>query len=131
MGLNSDTLTIGYGRPADVYSFGVLLWQLCSKQRPFGCIHTADEFESKVFVGGYRPDVDNRWPTPVQNIIKNCWQQRPKKRPAIKAVKAALDAILSEEPVQQAQVVEECKPGVRSRRDGSRRLTTSSVSFMG
>ena len=124
MGLNSDTIKIGYGRPVDVYSFGVLLWQLCSKQRPFECIRTTDEFESRVFMGDYRPDIDDRWPTPVQNIIKFCWQQRPKSRPAIKVVKAALDTVLSKQPVQQANVVEDVRPRVRTG-DG---LTMSSVS---
>ena len=124
MGLNSDTLKIGYGRPVDIYSFGVLLWQLCSKQLPFDSIKTADEFQTRVYMGEYRPDVDNRWPTPVQTLMKKCWQQRPKKRPAIKDVKAALDAILSEEPAQQGHVMEEISP--RARKDGA--LT---VSFMG
>ena len=77
-------------------------------------------------MGGHRPDVDSRWPIPVQTLIKKCWQQRPKRRPAIKDVKVALDAILSEEPaLQQTHVVD----GVRKK--GSRRITTSSVSFTG
>ena len=123
--MNSNTIKIGYGRPVDVYSFGVLLWQLCSKQRPFECIRTTDEFESRVFMGDYRPDIDNRWPTPVQNVMKHCWQQRPKSRPAMKVVKAVLNA-MEEEPAQQAQVVEE--PHVRKDGGRMRRLT---VSFMG
>ena len=125
MGLNSDTIKIGYGRPVDVYSFGVLLWQLCSKQLPYDCIKTADEFETRVFMGEYRPDIDACWPTPVQNIMKHCWQQRPKSRPAMKVVKAVLNA-MEEEPAQQAQVVEE--PHVRKDGGRMRRLT---VSFMG
>ncbi|EJK62075.1 hypothetical protein THAOC_17329 [Thalassiosira oceanica] len=124
VGMNSNTLKIGYGRPVDVYSFGVLFWQLCSKQRPFECIQTADEFESRVYMGDYRPDIDNRWPAPVQNIIKFCWQQRPKRRPAMKDVKAALDAVLTKQPAQQAHAVEDVRPRVK--RD--KRLTMSSVS---
>ena len=127
MGLNSDALAIGYGRPVDTYSVGVLLWQLCSKERPFDCIKTADEFQARVFVGGYRSDIDNRWPTPVQTLMKHCWHQRPKSRPAMKVVKAVLDAML-EEPAEQAPVVEENKPRVK--KDG-RRMRRLTVSFMG
>ncbi|EJK46309.1 hypothetical protein THAOC_35025, partial [Thalassiosira oceanica] len=125
VGLNSDTLKIGYGRPVDIYSFGVLLWQLCSKQRPYDCIQTADEFESRVYMGEYRPDIEDCWPTPVQTLMKHCWHQRPKSRPAMKVVKAVLNA-MEVEPAQQAQAVEE----PRVRKDG-RRMRRLTVSFIG
>ena len=76
-------------------------------------------------MGEYRPDIDVCWPTPIQNIMKHCWQQRPKSRPAMKVVKAVLSA-MEKEPALQAQAVEE--PHVRKDGGRMRRLT---VSFMG
>ena len=59
-------LTLGFGLPAAVYSFGILLWEKFSFTKPFASIKSANEFESTVFVGGQRPTMENRWPSIVK-----------------------------------------------------------------
>lgn len=94
VGLNSVNVSIGYGRPADIYSFSILLWQLLAKEKPFREFHSAEEFERRVFIGGTRPGLGSQWPGPVCSLIKCCWEADPKWRPSMVNVKASLTDIL-------------------------------------
>jgi len=95
VGLDGIRDTFGHGCPADVYSFGILLWQLCSKEKPFFEIQTAEEFERKVFIEGTRPELNARlWPGRACSLIECCWEAAPERRPAMVHVKATLNDIL-------------------------------------
>ncbi|KAL7536053.1 hypothetical protein ACHAXR_006886, partial [Thalassiosira sp. AJA248-18] len=48
-------LGLGYGLPADVHSFGILLWEICSLKIPFERITSAHGFHKSVFKKGARP----------------------------------------------------------------------------
>ncbi|KAL7523032.1 hypothetical protein ACHAXR_000175, partial [Thalassiosira sp. AJA248-18] len=45
----------GYGIPADVHSFGILFWQICSLKQPFAHIMSAPELQESVWEKGLRP----------------------------------------------------------------------------
>ena len=83
-------LSYGYSLPADVYSFGVLLWELCSLSKPFASIKTSREFDRDVFIEGYRPVLNDNWPTVIQGLIRNCWTHKPSERPTMLDVEFAL-----------------------------------------
>lgn len=74
-------LSLGYDLKADVYSFGVLLWEVCALTKPFASITSSGEFERDVFMGGKRPVIENRWPTAMKELISSCWSASPNKRP--------------------------------------------------
>jgi serine/threonine protein kinase len=84
---------LGYSLPADVYSFGVLFWEICALKKPFGHIRSADEFEKCVFLEGERPPVGKRWPAIVKELMKSCWSAAPRKRPTMLDVKSTLSMI--------------------------------------
>ena len=48
-------LEMGHSFPADVHSFGILLWQICALKKPFDKVESADQFHEVVFVNGTRP----------------------------------------------------------------------------
>ena len=83
-------LELGYRTEADVYSFGILLWEMCSLDKPFAEFKNADDFERAVFIQGVRPSVKKHWPSSLSNTIKNCWSNRPGKRPSLEDVKNIL-----------------------------------------
>ncbi|KAL3811918.1 hypothetical protein ACHAXA_002535 [Cyclostephanos tholiformis] len=45
-------LETGYSFPADIYSFGILLWQICTPKKPFHEVKSTDEFHKVVFLNG-------------------------------------------------------------------------------
>lgn len=81
---------LGYSLRADVYSFGVLLWEVCALRKPFDHIKSSAEFEKSVFVNGERPPLGNWWPKIVNGLISSCWSVTPRKRPTMLDVKSAL-----------------------------------------
>ena len=87
-------LCTGYSLPADVYSFGILLWEICSLSKPFAGINSSSKFERAVFVDGARPTVNPKWPTAVGDLMRKCWAGPPSMRPDMEQVKAMLSAAM-------------------------------------
>ena len=50
-----------YNSSVDVYSFGILLWQMARDQVPFKGL-TKEQFVKEVVLGGLRPKIDKSWP---------------------------------------------------------------------
>eukprot|EP01128_Nolandella_sp_AFSM9_P001212 TRINITY_DN11319_c0_g1_i1.p1 TRINITY_DN11319_c0_g1~~TRINITY_DN11319_c0_g1_i1.p1 ORF type:complete len:700 (-),score=125.94 TRINITY_DN11319_c0_g1_i1:110-2209(-) len=64
----------------DVYSFGIVVWQIFSQRRPFDSIGTFDEFVEKVGRKGLRPPL-NVVPEDLRAIVVRCWAGHPEFRP--------------------------------------------------
>ncbi len=74
-----------YDAKVDVYSFGVLLWELFSAARPFANLQAA-QVPMAVCVKQARPSPDPAaMPAPVLALMKRCWAAEPRLRPAIVA----------------------------------------------
>jgi len=85
-----------YNHKADVYSFGIILWELLSLKRSFaGC--PLDEFKDVVIHGGIRPPINKKWPTEIKNLIVNCWSVDIGKRPTFQQVVTILDDFSDEQ----------------------------------
>ena len=88
-------LELGYRTEADVYSFGMLLWEICALDKPFSEFKCPVKFQQAVFVKGQRPAVKKHWPVLMTATIKKCWATRPSKRPSITSVINALREVKS------------------------------------
>lgn len=69
-----------YTNKADVYSYGVLLWEIISREEPYGEEEFMFEIIEKV-QSGYRLPLPPYCPKNVASLISDCWQQDPVKRP--------------------------------------------------
>jgi len=94
-------LELGYSLPADVYSFGILLWEICALKKPFGKVKSAAEFHKTVFEKGSRPKLGKYWPQNLTEIISNCWSSFPMERPTMSYVKSMLAAHARELSMRQ------------------------------
>jgi len=74
-----------YNLSADVYGFGLLLWQICSLQLPFDGMNRQDHSELVVY-GNERPQVDPSWSTPLRILMKRSWEQDPLIRPTMDSI---------------------------------------------
>ncbi|RYG59380.1 hypothetical protein EON64_20295, partial [archaeon] len=61
-----------YSEKADVYSFGIMLWQMARDRVPFKG-YNKEEFFSRVVEGHERPKLDKSWPGGFSNLLKSCW----------------------------------------------------------
>lgn len=77
-----------YSSNADVYSFGICLWQLITREVPFG---TMTPIQAAYTVAeGRRPDIPASTPRRLQEIVRSCWDQDSHRRPSFTYVAMAL-----------------------------------------
>ena len=69
-----------YSFPADVYSFGVIFWELVARTRPYAGL-TAIQAAFGVAKDGLRPLIPPSTPLKVKSLIQRCWHQNPAMRP--------------------------------------------------
>lgn len=79
-----------YSEKADVYSFGIMLWQLLSLETPYGKLH-GGKIEYSVCHLNLRPKLDNTWPKPMIKLLEDCWARNPPRRPTMEVVCSALE----------------------------------------
>jgi len=85
-----------YNHKADVYSFGIMLWELVTFRKPFEKMNR-EEYYEKVVYGGHRPEITKKFPNDLAKLIRDCWNIDPQERPTFQSVVLALDDMLSNE----------------------------------
>ncbi|XP_066280826.1 uncharacterized protein [Branchiostoma lanceolatum] len=84
-----------YGKPSDMYSFGILLWEMWYGEETPHAKHFAlprlEEF-SKEITEGRRPDPNKEFsaPTPWKELMTTCWSTDPANRPTAEECRAGL-----------------------------------------
>lgn len=85
-----------YGLPSDVYSFGILLWEIAALRVPFDNIRTLEEYKFKVVQCHERPNISHVKSKPLQILIQKCWDPEPDNRPTFSEVRQQLEGIVQE-----------------------------------
>lgn len=72
-----------------VYSFGIMLWELLTRQVPYQGEHPI-RLLSKI-LEGFRPTVPADCPPPYRQLMEQCWQENPEARPSFFQICTDLD----------------------------------------
>lgn len=67
-------------RKVDVYSFGIVLWELLTALTPFDSM-TPEQAAFAVCQKNARPPLPSTCPVAFRRLIKRCWSSNPNKRP--------------------------------------------------
>ncbi|KAL0704804.1 hypothetical protein Bca4012_071229 [Brassica carinata] len=83
--------------PADVYSFGLLLWQLITAKVPYEHLNSiSPRLAAQRVIGvSKRPAIPGNMNLKLKIIIENCWNEDPFFRHSISRVSTALHTLLS------------------------------------
>ncbi|CAG8562329.1 16167_t:CDS:2 [Cetraspora pellucida] len=75
-----------YTKAADIYSFGMLMWEVATGNPPF-----YDRAHDLVLfldiLEGHRPPLLNEIPDCYKNLMKRCWDPEPYKRPSAEEIR--------------------------------------------
>lgn len=78
-----------YSEKADVFSFGILLWELVARKLPFFGMQPM-QVGIAVAQQGMRPTMPPKIPPPLAKLIKACWHEDPNRRPSMAQVQELL-----------------------------------------
>lgn len=82
-----------YSEKVDVYSFGIMLWQMARDRVPFKGMNR-DEFHKRVVMGTDRPKLDKAWPKGFSDLLTKCWHKDHELRPSFKEIVQRLDSLM-------------------------------------
>jgi len=71
-----------YNSKADVYSFGIVLWELTTLKLPYNNKFQSFDEMLEAVCGGDRPDVPPDTPKSLANLMVKCWDKEPSNRPS-------------------------------------------------
>ncbi|XP_067934846.1 mitogen-activated protein kinase kinase kinase 20-like isoform X2 [Watersipora subatra] len=84
----------------DTWSYGVVLWEIITREVPYGGI---DGFQVAYLIveGGERLAIPSTCPTPFTSLMQSCWELEPKHRPSFKCILNKLEAMLSDSLLEE------------------------------
>eukprot|EP00048_Salpingoeca_helianthica_P008623 m.124701 g.124701 ORF g.124701 m.124701 type:complete len:169 (-) comp14654_c0_seq1:218-724(-) len=88
-----------YGPLADLYSYGVVLWELAARQQPWASLPSMNFFMDELLTrirSGERPKIESEWPAGFVSLMTACWSTLPECRPTFAKVMEDLRPLLSQ-----------------------------------
>nr|QKE45458.1 TAK1 [Trachinotus ovatus] len=94
-----------YSEKCDVFSWGIILWEVITRRKPF------DEIGGPAFRimwavhNGTRPPLIKNLPKPIESLMTRCWSKDPSQRPSMEEIVKIMTHLVryfpgSDEPLQ-------------------------------
>ncbi|KAJ9585674.1 hypothetical protein L9F63_002464, partial [Diploptera punctata] len=97
-----------YTEKCDVFSWGIILWEVLSRRKPFDDIGGSAFRIMWAVHTGERPPLINGCPKPIEQLMTRCWDKVPSNRPSMDEVVSIMNLIFPffsghDEPVQYSE----------------------------
>jgi len=79
-----------YTKKSDIYSFGIVMWELSTDQAPFFEYSNDKELVNDIR-NNIRPEIDDKIPKCVVDLLQKCWDHDPINRPAAETIIGIID----------------------------------------
>uniref|UniRef100_H2MUJ3 Mitogen-activated protein kinase kinase kinase 7 n=1 Tax=Oryzias latipes TaxID=8090 RepID=H2MUJ3_ORYLA len=115
-----------YSEKCDVFSWGIILWEVITRRKPF------DEIGGPAFRimwavhNGTRPPLIKNLPKPIESLMTRCWSKDPSQRPSMEEIVKIMSHLMkyfpeSDVPLQYPYLYSD---------DGQINSATSTVSYL-
>ena len=74
------------------YSFGIVLWEICTRDLPFAHYSFSYQVENAV-LAGERPLIPADTTDAYSNLLESCWDEDTKRRPHFTAIVISLETL--------------------------------------
>ncbi len=74
-----------YDYKADIFSFGVILWEIHARKIPYSDMNQM-QIAVAVATQDHRPPPPNNCPAPFWELMQTCWKRSPRDRPSFPEV---------------------------------------------
>ncbi|UZO06916.1 uncharacterized protein OCT59_027221 [Rhizophagus irregularis] len=116
-----------YTQESDIYGYGIIAYEVCTGLPPYHDI-VYDKFLAISICQGLRPKSNYKIPQLILNIIKQCWDADPLKRPKAEELKSLLrDLYYSRENPGNHEIKKQIKEADKI----NEKLTSSSLLYNG
>lgn len=82
-----------YSEKVDVFSFGILVWQMLTLETPYTYANKA-VIMGRVVLNNERPKIPSEWPTKLKDLLSKCWDLNANTRPDFPTIVSILEDIV-------------------------------------
>ncbi|GBC03676.1 hypothetical protein RclHR1_05250012 [Rhizophagus clarus] len=121
-----------YTKESDIYGFGIIAYEVCTGLPPYHDV-AHDNLLAISICQGLRPKCDYKIPQLILDLIKQCWDADPLKRPKANELYNLLNRLYGElvDESDDDKIIYEISKQIREANKINEKLTTSSSLYTG
>ncbi|KAM7349123.1 TGF-beta activated kinase 1 [Cochliomyia hominivorax] len=86
-----------YTEKCDIFSWGIVLWEVLSREKPFKDVDNTYSIMWKIHKGDRPPDIPNL-PEQIKKLMTSCWAHKPDLRPSMQYVVEVMNVLVQAFP---------------------------------